>query len=193
MNLRPRVSWIVLLVAASCAATVPPPSSSRMVPAKLAGDTAVRISVYVEDVKLASIAQTRETPFEARSGRFPLTEPDGLVQLRDAIRKTLAAAGAALEPQPGAARFVLTPIILGGMTIPFPEAYAILFVRYELSRADGRQAVWANNVYSQARFDTRDVAGAQSGDAEATYGRLAAANLRQMATSLSNWLATTTK
>lgn len=193
MRLRLRVSWIVLVVAASCAAALPPPSSSRMVPSKLAGETALRISVYVEDVRLASVAQTRETPFESMSGKFPLTEPDGLVQLREAIRMTLASAGATLEPQPAAAGFVLRPIVLGAMTIPFPEAYAILFVRYELSRADGAQELWSNNVYSQARFQTRDVAGAQSGEAEATYARLAAANLRQMATSLSDWLATKTK
>jgi hypothetical protein len=70
------------------------------------------------------------------------------------------------------------------MTIPFPEAYAVLFMRYELSGADGAKALWSKNVYSHARFDTRDVAGAE---ADATYARLAAGNLRQMAASLAEW------
>lgn len=186
MRARRCSAWLLLLMLAGCA-TTPPPAASRMAPAKL--DAQLRIPVYVEEVRLGSAAEKREAPFEMLAGKFPLTEPEGLDELRGAIRMTLAAAGATLEPQAAAAKYILTPTVLGALTIPFPEAHAILFVRYELSAPGSAAALWSQNVYSHAKFESRSIAA----DAEAAYSRLAAANLRQMVGSLSQWAATGVK
>lgn len=183
--LRPR-AWLLLLLAQACATTPSAPPSSRMVPSGLAANTATRISIYVDEIKLASAAQKRETPFEAMSGKFPLTEDEGMAQFHEAIRTTLVSNGAKVETQREGAAFVLVPTILGGMTIPFPESYSILFVRYELFGRDGGRIAWSQNVYSQSKFE-REALGESTGKAEAAYGRLAAANLRQMAASLAAW------
>lgn len=181
-------SWLLVLAAGCVSTPLPPPSPPDMTPRKLAADVRIPIPMHVAEVQLASAAREREGPFESVAGMFPFTQTDGLAGLRNAVRMTLAAAGAPPEPQAADARYVLTPIVLGGMTIPFPEAYAILFMRYELAGAGGAE-VWSSNVYSQAKLDTPDVAAQRSAEAQTAYARLAAANLRQMASALSAWAA----
>ena len=185
--------WLVVLAAAGCvAAPIPPPPATEMAPGRLAAGVRIPLSVHVAEVELASAAREVETPFESVAGAFPFTKAAALVDLRNAVRMTLGAAGASTEPQAPGARYVLTPIVLGGMTIPFREAYAFLFMRYEHAGADGAK-VWSINVYSQAKLDTHDTDAWRRPEVQTAYARLAAANLRQMAGALSGWTTNATR
>lgn len=185
----------VLLLLGGCASPVPPPQASAMVPkapAALPGG----IAIYVERPTLESAAKSGEAPFDAETGTFPFVQPQGIDNYRDAIRLTLAAAGARADTAPNAASYVLHTAILGGMAIP--EAYAIFYVHYRLADPATGQTLWSKNIYSQAKLEMTGsrlgmmrvggVGVVKTAD-PAAYDRLAAANLRQMTEALAAWVA----
>lgn len=179
---------IGILFIGGCATPVPPSEPTAMIPAKLNATLPAVTSLYVEKVLLASAAVEGKAPFDELAGKFPLVQPQGLTNYQESIRLTLASTGAKLSATPEAANYVLRTSILGGIAIPFPEGYSILFVHYQLDDSKTGKIVWMKNVYSQAKMESL-AATANSKMPDAAYTRLAAANLRQMATALAAWFA----
>jgi hypothetical protein len=159
-----------------------------MVPRAIKPALPADISIYVERTTLDSAAAEGKAPFDELTGQFPLVRQKGLENFQKSIRLTLIAAGAQSPPNAGMASYVLHPVILGGMAIPFPEAYAILFVHYQLEDSKTGKIVWSKNVYSQAKLGRIGAATTSEGAPDPAYALLAAANLRQMVTELSEWL-----
>lgn len=177
---------LAALTMAGCAAPIPPSEPEAMVPAKLAARIPAGTRIEVAAPVLQSAAREGKAPYDELTGTFPLVQPQGLVNFAQSERLTLAAAGASVETAQGKAGLTLRTSILGAMTIPYPQAYAVLFVHYELDATATGQPVWSRNVYSQAKLQ------APAGDRRApdpAYALLAAGNLRQMITSMSDWLA----
>lgn len=178
---------VLLLWVAGCATSPIPNEPAAMVPGSLAARIPASAQIFVE--KVQSAAADGSTPFDRWAGRFPLLQPQGLENYRQSIRLTLQAAGArtSAEPQPDA--YVLRPTILGGVAIPYAEAYAVLFVHYELEDRRTGRVLWAKSVYSQAKLENVERQNVGEPVVNPAYGRLAAANLRQMADSLATWFA----
>jgi len=178
-----------LLWLPGCASSAIPNEPADMVPASLSARIPARAQIFVEKVALESAAKEGTTPFDRRAGSFPLVQPQGLDNYRQSIQLTLQAAGARMgaERQPGV--YVLRPTILGGAAIPYGEAYAVLFVHYELEDPRTGKVLWEKTVYSQAKLENAQSLSADKPVANPAYGRLAAANLRQMADSLATWFA----
>jgi hypothetical protein len=183
-----RLLWALapLLWLAGCATSAIPNEPAAMVPASLSARIPASARIFVEKVALESAARDGTTPFDRWAGSFPLLQPQGLDNYRQGIRLTLQAAGARTSAEPDL--YVLRPTILGGLAIPHAEAYAVLFVHYELEDRRTRTLLWAKTVYSQAKLDAQKQT-ASTPTADPAYGRLAAANLRQMADSLATWFA----
>ena len=178
-----------LLWVAGCATSAIPNEPAAMVPRSLAARIPASAQIFVEKVAVESAARDRTTPFDRWTGSFPLVQPQGLDNYRQSIRLTLQAAGArtSTERQPDV--YVLRPTLLGGVAIPYAEAYAVLFVHYELEDRRTGSVLWAKTVYSQAKLENMERQNLDKPVANPTYGRLAAANLRQMADSLATWFA----
>ena len=179
---------IGVLFIGGCATPVPPSEPAAMIPAKLNAILPAGISLYIERVHLESAAAECKAPFDELTGKFPFVQPQGLANYQESIRLTLASVGAKLSATPESASYVLRTSILGGIAIPFPEAYSILFVHYQLEDSLTGKIVWMKNVYSQAKLENL-AATVNSKTPDAAYARLAAANLRQMATALEVWFA----
>lgn len=179
---------LVVLGIAGCAAPITPPESSLMVPKKLNLIFPSGTNIFVAEPGLDSVAATGTTPFDHIAGKFPLVQQQGLTNFRDSIRLVLVSAGAVSPAKPQGESYILYPIILGGLAIPFPEAYSVLFVRYELEDAKNGEIVWSRNIYSQAKLESVGASGLTGAEPDPAYARLAAANLRQMAAYLSEWL-----
>jgi hypothetical protein len=184
-------SLLIVLVALNivgCATPVPPPESSVMVPKKLNLTFPSGTSIFVAEPGLDSAAATGTAPFDHVAGKFPLVQQQGLSNFRESVRLALVSAGAVSPGESQGESYILYPIILGGLAIPFPEAYSVLFVRYELEDARNGEIVWSRNIYSQAKLETIGSSRPASNEPHPAYARLASANLRQMATYLSEWL-----
>jgi hypothetical protein len=184
-------SLLVVLVAlgiVGCATPVPPPESALTVPKKLNLTFSPGTSIFVAEPGLDSVAATGTAPFDHIDGKFPLVQQQGLENFRESVRLMLISAGAPSPVESQGENYILRPIILGGLAIPYPEAYSILFVRYELVGARNGGIVWSKNVYSQARLETVESSRSTSAAPHPAYARSAAANLRQMAAYLSEWL-----
>jgi hypothetical protein len=188
MKLASMLGVFIILNIAGCAAPIPAPESAAMVPKKLNMTVPRGTSIYVENPALDSAAAEGTTPFDQHIGKFPFVQQQGLENYRESIRLALIAAGAESPPNSGMKNYVLRPIILGGVSIPFPEAYSILFVRYQLEEGKTGEIAWSTNVYSQAKLEKVSSAMSKSGTPHPAYARLAAANLRQMVMQLSEWL-----
>ena len=177
-----------LLWIAGCATSVVPNEPTAMVPRSLSARMPASVQVFVDKVVLDSAAKDGTAPFDRLTGKFPLTQPQGLDNYRESIRLTLEAAGARTSAAPQPEAYVLRPTILGAMAIPHAEAYLVLFVHYELEDGRTQRVLWAKTVYSQAKLENMQKQTANTPVADPAYGRLAAANLRQMADSLATWL-----
>lgn len=188
MTLAAQLLLIGVLFIGGCATPVPPSEPAAMVPAKLNATLPAGANLYIEKVRLESAAVEGKAPFDELAGKFPFFQSQGLTNYQESIRLVLASIGAKLSATPEEARYVLRTSILGGIAIPFPEAYSILFVHYQLEDSKTGKIVWMKNVYSQAKME-RFAAMANSKTPDAAYTRLAAANLRQMATALAAWFA----
>jgi hypothetical protein len=180
-----------VLLLAGCAAPIKPAEPSAMVPKMLKTVMPTNASIYVAKTTLASAAAEGKAPFDELTGQFPLVQPQGLENYQESIRLALIAAGTQTAANSETASYVLRPVILGGMAIPFPESYSILFVHYQLEDAHTGKIVWSKNVYSQAKLENPRAAMGKGDVPDSGYALLAAANLRQMVTALSDWLATT--
>jgi hypothetical protein len=146
-------------------------------------------SIYVEKPTLASAAKDGKAPYDQLTGTLPFVQAQGLTNYQEGIRLTLLAAGAQPSVEREKATYVLRPVILGCMAIPYPEAYSILFVHYQFEDNKTGTTLWMKNTYSQAKLEksVREMSDKSPGDP--AYGRLVAANLRQMVESLSAWMA----
>jgi hypothetical protein len=184
-----RLLWTLapLLWLAGCATSAIPNQPAAMVPGSLSARIPASAPIFVERVALESAARDGTTPFDRWSGSFPLLQLQGRDNYRQGIRLTLQAAGARSSAEPEV--YVLRPTILGGLAIPHAEAYAVLFVHYELVDRRTGTLLWAKTVYSQAKLENAQKQTANTPVADPAYGRLAAANLRQMADSLATWFA----
>jgi len=180
---------VAILWLAGCATPVPPNEPTDMVPRSLSARMPASVDVFVDKVVVDSAAKNGETPFEQMTGKFPFVQPQGLDNYRQGIRLTLQAAGARTSAERTPDADVLRTTILGGMSIPYAEAYSVLFVHYELEDGRNGKVLWSKTVYSQARLDNVQNQAAEKPVANPAYGRLAAANLRQMTDSLAAWLA----
>jgi hypothetical protein len=183
-----RLLWTLapLLWLAGCATSAIPNEPAAMVPGSLSARIPASARIFVEKVALESAAKDGKGPFDLSAGSFPLLQPQGLDNYRQGIRLTLQAAGARTGAEPDV--YVLRPTILGGLAIPHAEAYAVLFVHYEFEDRRTGTLLWAKTVYSQAKLENAKANG-NTPVADPAYGRLAAANLRQMADSLATWFA----
>ncbi len=188
MKLPPIPVLAAVLLLGGCASPIPPAAPSAMVPATLKSTIPAATSIYIETPTLASAAREGKAPYDDLTGTFPLVQPQGLTNFRESAQLTVTAAGAQAVAERGKGTYVLRAEILGGMVIPFPESYSILFVHYQMEDARSGAMLWSRNVYSQAKLEQR-VGDSGSGAADPAYGRLAAANLRQMVDSLSAWFA----
>jgi hypothetical protein len=179
---------IGVLLLAGCASPIAPAKPSAMVPRMLKPGIPAGTSIYVAKTTLASAAAEGKAPFDEMTGQFPLVQSQGLENYKESIRLALLAAGAQSPTNKGIADYILRPVILGGMAIPFPEAYSILFVHYELEDAQTKRVVWTENIYSQAKLENLRAAAERGSAPDPGYALLAAGNLRQMVTALSEWL-----
>jgi hypothetical protein len=159
-----------------------------MVPKKLNAGILADTRIHVEKTTLDSVAAEGKAPFDELTGQFPLVQEQGLANYQESIRLALIAAGAQTPANAGMAAYVLRPVILGGMTIPFPEAYSILFVHYQLEDGKTGKVLWSKNIYSQAKLENPRASMKSEGTPDPAYALLAAGNLRQMVTALSEWL-----
>lgn len=188
-----KLLWLLALVAllSGCASppAVPPAEPAAMIPRSLAAKLPANMDIFVEKVTLDSAAKERKAPFDAITGEFPYVQPRGLENYRESERLSLQAAGARTpaEGQPDA--YVLRTSILGGMAIPFAEAYSVLFVHYQLEDGRSGTALWSMTIYSQAKLENMRTRSGENQPPDPAYGRLAAANLRQMVDSLAGWFA----
>lgn len=180
---------VPILWLAGCATPVPPNEPTDMVPRSLSAKFPAGVDVFVDTVAADSAAKSGETPFEPMTGKFPFVQPQGLDNYRQSVRLTLQAAGARTSAERTPDAYVLRTTILGGMSIPFAEAYSVLFVHYQLEDGRSEKVLWSKTVYSQAMLDNAHLQPAEKPVAIPAYGRLAAANLRQMADALAAWLA----
>lgn len=186
--LLPMAVFLVFLVS-GCATPVPPAEPSAMVPKVLTARIPTGTSIYVEKPALDSAAKEAKAPFDEIAGAFPFVQPQGLANYQEGIRLTLAAAGAPSNADREKAGYTLRTVILGGMAIPFPEAYSVLFVHYQLEDSRTGRILWATNTYSQAKLEKANRQVTDGSGADPGYGRLAVANLRQMVDSLAAWIA----
>lgn len=180
---------ILVLLIGGCASPIPAPEPAAMVPKFLKTSIPTQTSIYVEKPTLDSAAKDGKAPFDEITGTFPFVQPQGITNYQESVRLALVAVGAQTSDEPEKATYILRTVILGGMTIPFPQTYSILFVHYQLEDATMGKILWSKNTYSQAKLEKT---GPQMGDnstVDPAYGRLVAANLRQMMNSLSTWLA----
>lgn len=182
---------VVTALITGCAPAIRPAAPSAMVPAMLKRGLLGGTHIYVTRVTLGSAAASGKAPFDELTGKFPLVQEQGLANYRASVRLTLIAAGAQSPADSDAASYLLRPVILGGMAIPFAQSYAVLFVHYQLEDSKTGKVVWSKNIYSQAKLENTRVAAAGDGAPDPAYGLLAAANLRQMVTSLAAYLAAT--
>lgn len=180
---------IGVLLMGGCATPVPPSEPTAMVPANLNATLQADASFYVDKVHLESAAVEGKAPFDEVTGKFPLVQPLGLTNYQESIRLTLTSIGAKLSVTPESASYVIRTSILGGIAIPFPEAYSVLFVHYQLEDSKTGKVVWVKNVYSQAKLEAIGPAMRNNRTPDPAYSRLAAANLRQMASDLAGWFA----
>ena len=176
-----------LLCLVGCATPVAPNEPAAMVPRSLSARMPASAQVFVERVAVDSAAKDRPAAFARFTASLPLLQPQGLDNYRESIRLTLEAAGARTSAERKPDAYVLRPTILGAMAIPHAEAYSVLFVHYELEDGRTRSVLWAKTVYSQAKLGNMQKQTADTPVADPAYGRLAAANLRQMADSLATW------
>jgi hypothetical protein len=160
-----------------------------MVPKMLKLTIPADTRIYVEKTTLGSAAVEAKAPYDEIAGQFPLVQQQGLVNYQESVRLSLIAAGAQSPANLETASYVLRPVILGGLAIPYPEAYSILFVHYQLEDGKTGKIAWSKNVYSQAKLEKTGTSMGDGGPPDPAYARLAAANLRQMVTALSEWLA----
>ena len=174
-----------LLLMAGCV-TLPAPTASTMVPSNLGSQISNQIHIRIDGVQLASAAK-EGAAFEQFAAKHPLIQADGVANFERSIELTLVASGARVTKDAKAGDYVLSSTILGAAVIPYPEAYTILFAHYQLKEERGGSLVWSKNVYSQAKFDQARVTEVKDGQPDPAYSRAAAANLRQMVVSLSEW------
>ena len=179
---------ILILLIGGCATPIPAPEPASMVPKYISTSIPSRTSIYVEKPTLGSAAKDCKAPFDEITGTFPFVQPRGITNYQASLRLALVAGGAQAVEEPEKATYILRTVVLGGMIIPFPQAYSILFVHYQLEDASMGHILWSKNIYSQAKMEKT---GPQMGDnstVDPAYGRLVAANLRQMMNSMSTWL-----
>lgn len=174
---------------AGCATTPAPNEPAAMVPASLAARVPADVDVFVEKVTADSAAKDGRAPFDHLTGAFPLAQPQGLDNYRESVRLTLQAAGTRTGTVRAPGAYVLRTSVLGGMAIPYADAYSVLFVHYQLEDGRSGSVLWSKTVYSQAKLENRRNQPANDPAPNPAYGRLAAANLRQMAEALSAWFA----
>jgi hypothetical protein len=178
-----------ILFVGGCASPIPPAQPAAMVPRVLKGSIPTEASIYIEKPTLDSAAKDGKAPYDEITGKLPFVQPQGLTNYQESVRLTLAAVGAQPTAERERAAYVLRPVILGGMAIPFPEAYSVLFVHYQFEDARMGTILWRKNIYSQAKLEkVRSEMGSNTTQ-DPAYGRLVAANLRQMVDSLSAWFA----
>ena len=177
------------LLLGGCATPIPAPDPASMVSKMLDAGMIGPTRLFIDKPVLDSAAKSEKAPFDEITGTFPFVQPRGLESYRKGMRLALKAAGAAISDRRADAEYVLRSIVLGGMTIPFPEAYSILFVRYEIEDPATGDLLWSKNVYSQAKLERIGREMEDDRSVDPAYGRLAAANLRQLVNSLSTWMA----
>ena len=180
---------ILVLLVGGCATPIPAPEPTAMVPKMLKTSIPKRPGIYIEKPALDSVAKDGKAPFDEITGTFPFVQPQGLTNYQESVRLTLASVGAQTSDERGKAAYILRTVILGGMAIPFPEAYSVLFVHYQLEDAITGKVLWSQNIYSQAKLEKTGPQMGGNSTVDPAYGRLVAANLRQMVNSLSTWLA----
>jgi len=184
-------SLVPVALAAGCATPEPvaPAAPKAMVSSSITAKLPAGADIFVDKVATDSAAKEGKAPYDALTGAFPLVQPQGLENYRESVRLTLQAAGARSGAERGPDAYVLRATILGGMAIPYSEAYSVLFVHYQLEDGGSGKVLWSKTIYSQAKL--RDVRERSADDksADPAYGRLAAANLRQMADALAAWFA----
>jgi len=189
MKTAPALLLTGILFVGGCASPVPPSEPVAMVPRGLKGSIPPAARIYVEKPTLDSAARDGKAPYDEITGKLPFVQPQGLTNYQESVRLTLAAVGVQPTAEREKAAYVLRPVILGGMAIPFPEAYSVLFVHYQFEDTRTGAILWRKNVYSQAKLEkTRSEMGSNTAP-DPAYGRLVAANLRQMVDSLSAWFA----
>jgi hypothetical protein len=178
-----------ILFIGGCASPVPPSEPAAMVPGALEGSIPTAASIYIEKPTLDSAARDGKAPYDEITGRLPFVQAQGLTNYQESVRLTLAAVGAQPTAEREQAAYVLRPVILGGIAIPYPEAYSVLFVHYQVEDTKTGTILWWKNIYSQAKLEKTGREMGRNTTPDPAYGRLVAANLRQMADSLSAWFA----